>query len=483
METTVKHFDLKTIKPCWFLLAGIVIMTLSHLSWNIDILAWISMVPFLIYLNLTKGWRSRLIFAAALVISWSLIVLKIITHPVPYFLIPVYSIPISLIHLPGYMVYGKIKNSKWSVMLFPAIMVVMEWIQYTFTPLASWGVAAYTQADSIYVIQGVSIFGMAGLSFVIYWFNSAVTDLLISKKAGTLNFAIPLTILTALLIFGRLRLDHSKIKGRDTMQVAAVGTDSEIGGLPLPSEESNREVIYAIFKRTETAAKGGAQLAVWNEAAFFLTPGNEKSWLDSIALLARKNSIAIVASFVVPVSEAPFKFENKYVFFAPDGTILGQYLKHEPVPGEPAVRGRTKLTANRLNESNIGGAICYDYDFPYLAKRNMEAGADIVAVPSSDWRGIDPLHTRMAAFRALEQGHSVIRSTRFGLSAAISPYGELISQMSSFDSNSKILISGLPAKGIKTVYSFTGDILVYLCICLILFASVKAAAGSRKQRM
>ncbi len=94
--------------------------------------------------------------------------------------------------------------------------------------------------------------------------------------------------------------------------------------------------------------------------------------------------------------------------------------------------------------------------------------ADIVAVPSPDWRGIDPLHTRMAAFRAVEQGHSVIRSTRFGLSASISPYGDMISKMSSFDNNNKIMTTRLPAKGIVTVYSIIGDIFVYFCIGFIL---------------
>ncbi len=117
---------------------------------------------------------------------------------------------------------------------------------------------------------------------------------------------------------------------------------------------------------------------------------------------------------------------------------------------------------------NLGGVICYDYDFPYLAKEYGDINADIVAVPSSDWRGIDPLHTRMAAFRAVEQGQSLIRSTRFGLSAAINPYGDMISQMSSFDNNNKIMMSQLPRKGIKTVYSVIGDIVVYLSTAFIL---------------
>ena len=94
--------------------------------------------------------------------------------------------------------------------------------------------------------------------------------------------------------------------------------------------------------------------------------------------------------------------------------------------------------------------------------------ADIVAVPSSDWRGIDPIHTEMAAFRAVEQGQSVIRSTRFGLSAAITPYGEMVAKLSSFDTNDKMMIATLPMKGTTTVYSNIGDLFIYLCMGYVL---------------
>ncbi len=469
MKTLIQNLQVKvnSVKPFWLLLAGILTMTASHFSFNIDMVGWIAMVPFLIYLNITKGWKSRVLFGLTLVVAWSVIVSKIITHPVPYFVIPLYAIPIALFHLPGYLLYAKFKSHKWSVLIFPATMVISEWIQYTYTPFGSWGVAAYTQSNSISLLQSLSLFGLAGLSFIIYWVNASVAKVLVNRKEK-LDLIIPLTIIAIMLVFGSIRYDLSKSKGIETISMAAVGTDSEISGLPLPSMESNEEVIQAIFKRTVIAAESGAELVVWNEAAFFLEPSNEKQWLDSIGVLAKKNRISIVAGYVVPISESPFRYENKFQFFNPDGTIEFEYFKHQPVPGEPAVKGTGPQRTRRVAGSNIGGAICYDYDFPYLAKGNKDAGADIVAIPSSDWRGIDPLHSKMAAFRAIEQGHSILRSTRFGLSAAITPYGEMTSKMSSFDHNNKIMMAHMPAKSIRTVYSYIGDILVYLCIAYLL---------------
>lgn len=75
----------------------------------------------------------------------------------------------------------------------------------------------------------------------------------------------------------------------------------------------------------------------------------------------------------------------------------------------------------------------------------------------------------MAAYRAVEQGHSIIRSTIFGMSAAISPYGEFLAQMSSYDIHDKVMMAHLPAQGVKTIYSVIGDALVYLCFGVVFY--------------
>lgn len=477
--TSVK---IENVRSIWLLCLGVVLMTLSHLTWNVDMLAWVSMIPFLWFLNITKGWKSRLAFILFLILAWSLTVLKIISEPIPYFLIPMYSIPIALIHLPGYILYDRVKSHKLSLLVFPAMMITMEWIQYTFTPFASWGIAAYTQADSINIIQSVSLFGVAGLGFLIYWTNAAFINVIITKKRTLLNFYLPIIMILAIVIFGNLRLDISNTTGKETIKVAAIGTDSEIGGLPLPEFTSNTEDIAAIFKRTSKAADLGAKLIVWTEAAFYLTTEKEQAWKDSISNLAKSLEVGITASYVVPISESPFRYENKYVLFDSDGEIRNEYQKHEPVPGEPAVKGTEEIFAVNLFGSEVGGAICYDYDFPYLAKENMRSNVDIVSLPSSDWRGIDPLHTKMACFRAIEQGHSIVRSTRFGLSASINHHGEMLAKMSSYDKNDKILISDIPAKRIRTVYSVIGDIFIYVnmgFLLLILFQILRVGIVNR----
>jgi len=464
------NLSIKNLKPFWFLIIGIASISITHMSFSVDFFGWFANIPFLIYLSVTKGWKTRLLFVFALIVAWSFVVLKIVTPPIPYLMIFLFSVPISLIHLPAYLIWDKFKKHKWSILLFPSILTIMEWIQYTFTPFASWGVMAYSQSHSINIMQFVSIFGMAGLSFLIYWISVSIVQLITTKKTTLLSFYLPISILIIVIIFGSLRFDIGKSKGIKTMTVATVGTSSKVGGLPLPTKESNDNVIFDLLTKTKKAADYDAKLIVWNEGSFFTLQKDETNVINSIKSVAKENNISIVASYVMPISENPFKYENKFVFINMKGEVEYSYLKHQPVPGEPAIQGTKPMQIVQLSETKIGGAICYDYDFPYIAKKIGKLKADIVAVPSSDWRGIDPLHTRMSAFRAIEQGHSIIRSTRFGLSAIISPYGEMISQSSSFDDNNKIMIANIQAKGINTIYSIIGDLFIYLCLgFLILF--------------
>lgn len=456
-----------SIKPIYFLLFGILTITAAHTNITIDLAGWVTCVPFLLYLHLTKGWASRLLFFGGLVVAWSVCLIKIVTPPMPFAMVFLYAIPISLFHLPGYLLWDAFKKHTWSVLLFPAMMVVMEWIQYTYTPLATWGVAAYTQSQTLPVMQLLSWFGVPGLSFLVYWINVCLAGLLLKQKTTWVSLQMPVAILMAVVLFGGLRYEISKVRGHETIKVAAVGTDSDVRGFPLPAKEKNEQVKQGLFDRTMLAAQSGAKIVVWNEASTYIHPEEEAAWSDSLSALASRSRIALVAAYVIPLSEAPMRYENKYLFFDATGLLLFTYHKHQPVPGEPAVKGTEPLQVFDISGIKTGAVICYDYDFPYLAKGYGKLQADLVADPSSDWRGIDPVHTRMAAFRAVEQGHSILRSTRYGLSAAITPYGEFTAQMSSFDQNDKIMIAHLPVQGIRTLYAVVGDIWVYLCIAFI----------------
>ena len=93
------------------------------------------------------------------------------------------------------------------------------------------------------------------------------------------------------------------------------------------------------------------------------------------------------------------------------------------------------------------------------------------------WKEIDPIHTRMAAVRSIENGFSMVRSTKAGLSAAFDYQGRLLSAMDDFTTDEKIMFADVPARGVKTLYPITGDIFAWLSMlgltALIILTVVK----------
>ena len=116
-------------------------------------------------------------------------------------------------------------------------------------------------------------------------------------------------------------------------------------------------------------------------------------------------------------------------------------------------------------------------DFTSLINQAGEKNIDIMLVPAWDWRAIDPLHARMAVFRAIENGFSMVRQTGNGLSIAVDYEGHTLSAMDQFTSDNNTMISQIPAKGVKTIYRMIGDSFAWLCVIGFLFgiawASIK----------
>jgi apolipoprotein N-acyltransferase len=220
-------------------------------------------------------------------------------------------------------------------------------------------------------------------------------------------------------------------------------------------------------------------LAVWPEAATLVWPDEEATWVDSMQQAAREAGIDVVAAYVSPTSTTPFGYRNEYRVFLQDGSALPPYAKHHPVPGEPAIAGTGPAPIVPRDWGRLSGAICYDYDFPAMARER--ADADLVAVPASDWRGIDPVHAQMAAVRAIESGHAVLRATRFGLSMAVDPYGRPRTWHSAFEPGSEIMLAEVPRAHVRTLYAIWGDAPLALAaavvVALVLAQLLRARAS------
>lgn len=462
------------------LLSGAVLTIAGNTRWGVGALAWLAPIFFLATLRRTEGWRWRALVFLTLFAGWTLATTKIVTAPVPWMIALGYGLPIALLHFPAFLFWDalvKREREGLAVVAFAASTALAEWAQAELTPLGVWGAGPTSQVGQLALLQVLALVGMPGLSFAMH----SVMALVERVAAGTLRpRALVFTgaAMAAVLTWGAWRSEQ-RIDG-PMVRAAAIRTDSNFMGLPIESRETRQLVDEALFARTRDAARAGAQLISWTEAATLVLPEEEAAMISAASSSARENRVELVISYIMPISLEPLRYENRLRWFSPEGTERLSYLKHHPVPGEPAVPGEAPAPLLATTIGPASGAICYDLDFPLLARAHARSGAGIVVVPSSDWRGIDPVHTEMAAMRAIEGGYSVLRSTRWGLTGGIDARGRILSSMSTNGGAEPFLLVSLPVVPQPTLYASLGNaVLVPLAFFVLwgLFALLPARRG------
>jgi apolipoprotein N-acyltransferase len=229
--------------------------------------------------------------------------------------------------------------------------------------------------------------------------------------------------------------------------------------------------------------QSNVSLILWPEGAVRVLEEDEQAFIQRGQELGKaKNVYVALAYFVFPRNDPGRLGENKCVFINPDGQVEWHYLKTYPVPGSTDKPGNGKIPVSVTPFGRVGAVICYDMEFTRFINQAGKSDIDIMVVPSWDWRAIDPLHSHMATFRAVENGFSLVRQAGEGLSLSTDYLGRTQSAMDYFNSDEQVLISEVPRKGIRTVYSVIGDLLAWVCIgglvVFLIFSAIKRNSTS-----
>ncbi len=388
-----------------------------------------------------------------------------------------------------------------ATLVFPSACVVLEYIN-SFGPYGTWGAAAYSQYGNLALLQLLSVTGLWGIGFLIAWFAAVCNWLWAeawdSTRARRGAYLCIATIAAIMLVGGaRMALFPPS---SSTVRIASLSR-RQIGSSPsdaawnrLVSNQPTADDLASIrswgatvgndfLARAEREAQAGAKIVFWGEANAPLFKQDEVAFISSGSELATKYQIYLgMALGVWNIGKNP-PFENKLVLIQPDGRVAWEYNKVRPVPGPEAamqIRSDGKLRSLDTPYGRLSSVICFDADFPQLLAQAGALGADIVLDPSNDWRAIDPWHTQMASFRAIEQGVNLVRQTSQGLSAAFDYQGRRLSAMDHYHAADYVLVSEVPTKGARTIYSRLGDWFAWVCaaaLLVLVFRSVRQKAA------
>ena len=444
--------------PAWVVAAtAITLSTLGTWRGGVELLAWAAPVPLAIAAARLRGLRGRALLWLLCAAATALPALKIVTAPVTPAFALAYGVPLGTLSFLTLVAWDTVRRrvaAGWAIHALAGLFVLADWVGVALTPAGHWASLAANHAANLPLLQVASLGGVGLVALAVAWPAAAAAVLLLTPPARRpwRHAAVAAAATVTAVTFGALRL--AQAGDGPTVRVAAVTVDFPS---PLTSMEQLRGAEDVLFARSELAAARGAQVIVWNEVATLIDPVEEGALEERAAAFARARGVDLVAAYGVVRSRSPFRYENVYRWFGPDGAPLERYEKHFLPPGEPATPGTEPLRVHARPWGRAGGALCYDYDSPALARAHARGGADVVLLPSSDWRGIDPQHTEMARVRAIEGGFSVVRSVRAATSAAIDPFGRFRATLSPSEENDRVLVAAVPARRIRTLYAATGD--------------------------
>lgn len=330
---------------------------------------------------------------------------------------------------------------------------------------------------SLYLRQAADIAGAHGLTFLLLIGNECVLATLLALRAqglreGARRARVPVAVLGALLLggfgYGALRLHQVEEHSRQAPPLAVGVVQANITKVEaLAAERGTYEVVRMILDThfalsDELLRSGPLDVLVWPETVYPTTFGSPKSeegaeFDQEIANFVGQRQVSLIfgsyereeereynaALFLGPTREGRLELSayRKTMLFpltewVPDTLEAAGVRKWLPWagtwkrgPGPQTVtfplRGGKELTVAPL--------ICYDTLFPgYVAEEVRQGGELIVSLSNDSWFSGTPaprMHLAQAAFRSIETRLPQVRATNSGISAFISPTGEVLARM------------------------------------------------------
>ncbi len=381
-----------------------------------------------------------------------------------------------------------------STLVFPLAFTTIEYLS-SFGPLGTYFSIAYTQYGNLPLMQVVSVAGIWSITFLITWFAAVVNwawergHAWSNVRGGGLLYA---AILAVVLLGGSARLalfppevTTVRIAGLSASQAAVSAFNQQLPEATLSlllsgkATQADRAIARSAFTtldkdllaRSQQEAVAGAKIVAWPETSptgASILQEDEPALLQQASALAKQQSIYLdmgLAVFLPDAGKGPF-LKDEVVLLDPAGNVVWTYLKTHPAPGEQGlfVVGDGKVPVVESPYGSLANVICFDADYPGMVRQAGQAGADLLLVPSDDWQAVDPYHTQIATFRAIENGFSLVRQSSKGLSMAVDYEGRVLAASDYFTTDQQVMVAYVPMHGVRTIFATIGDLFAWLCI-------------------
>lgn len=498
------------------------LLILSFPDFNLWPLAWVGLVPLLVAVTrvgrarqaFVLGWLAGALFfyGSCWWLTHSMIHYGGLPRPLAYALLVPVVITVGLLPATFACALARLCE-RWGVYALaaaPALWAASEWARLGATGQL-WNAIGYSQAFHPALIQTATWGSVYAIGFLIVAINAAIALLYLRRDARSLATAGLISAAVALTIFlsARGEVEPPITRSPDAVVIGIQPNVSvnfgrspeESAALAEQHLEMSRVALGAASKyllrqqneidlrdSDQITATTGAMLAVprvivWPESPMNFAYAKDEEFQEFVGEFARRERVNVIFNSLEPAPAGGAY--NSAMLVNEAGRLVAQYDKIRLLPfGEYVPLPRwfppaslvsgivgdftpgANYTLLPIGETRAGVFICFESAFPSIARRFTDAGADVLINISNDgYLGQTPVlrqHLANAVLRAVENRRTVLRVTNTGISARITPRGEVLDATGSFQPATRTWPVMRPADG-KTFYTRHGDLFVGLC--------------------
>lgn len=492
------------------------LLIFSFPDFNLWPLAWVALVPlFLIVARKTQPWRCFLLgwlfgtgffYGSCYWLTYSMIHFGGIQPWFAFLLLLPGAALLGI--LPAVFTLGLARTiQKWgtvALFLAPLLWSALEWGRLETTGQL-WNALGYSQAYQPLLIQSARWGGVYAVGFLIVFVNSAIAfSLLTRTKRAFVICAVAVLLISVATLTLNLSMSFSaweSITAKDTDAVV-VAIQPNVPMDLVKSDEEMRTLTARHFAMSESALRQlpddqQPRLVIWPESPMNFTYGTDAPLRDRLAAFATANNTAVLLnSQEVAPNDGIY---NSALLINEEGSLVAQYDKIRLLPfGEyvplpqwlpgagliRAIVGDFTPGANYrlmpVGKVRAGVFICIESAYPSIARSFTGAGADVLINISNDgYLGATAVmrqHLANAVFRAVENGRPLLRVTNTGITAFITPAGEVRDATQGFKPEVRTWTIARNTNA-PTFYAAHGDLFAAGCALLSLLVFVFSFKG------
>jgi apolipoprotein N-acyltransferase len=368
-------------------------------------------------------------------------------------------------------------QSWWTIFAYPVLWVAVDMLMASLLPDGNWASLAYSQAEVLPLLQVTSLFGVAGLLFLLALIPSALALAVVFgsrlHRAGW-AYAVPLALLFATIGYGEWRLQQTTRGAGVTFGLAAI--DDAIG--PNATPEYAEHIWTGYERHVASLAAQGAQVIVLPEKIAVLSPKQAEFIKRSLGRLAARHRVWIEAGLGV---DDGTQRRNLSWLFTPGGVMAAGFQKHFMAPPEREFVKGDAYRVPLIDGVAYGMAICKDMHFAVLGRAYGQRSVGVMLVPAWDLQLDRWMAARTTLTRGVENDYAVVRASREGLLTVSDGRGRVIAERRSAPlPGANMLVTLRVGPPRATLYKQVGDAFGWLCVAAA--AMLFAVEGGRTPR-